>query len=143
MGVNAGHKSPSPSPECMPDIEEYEKFQDRWTKEMSRPKPKTDHQVCVTGYGSWYKRKPYTYSNDEFKAPQVHNDRVCTVDCTPLNRDEHKLGNDNSFFESDWGKRTSVVPKVYWKCKKAERHIHDSKRASSKGSGHNSSKRGK
>ena len=60
MGVDAGHKSPYPSPERKSDGEESENFQDRWIEEMSRPKPKTDHQGLVTGYGSWYKRKIHT-----------------------------------------------------------------------------------
>ena len=101
VGVNAGHKSPSPSPECMPDIEEYEKFQDRWIKEMSRPKPKKNHQGRVARYGSWYKRKPHNYPNSKFMAPQGHNDRVRTVDCMPPDRDKCKLGDNYSILESD------------------------------------------
>ena len=96
VGVDAGHDSPPPSTEHMSDREEAEKFQDLWIEEMSRPKPKTNHQGRVTGHGSWYERKPHTYSNAEFMASQGHNDRVRTVDCTPPDRDERKLGENDS-----------------------------------------------
>ena len=97
----------------------------------------------MTGYGIWYERKPHTYSNAEFMAPQGHNNSFNTADCTPPDRDERKLGDDDSLLESDWEKHTSVVLKVYWECKKDECRINDSKRSSREGSGCNGRKRGK
>ena len=110
---------------------------------MSRPKPKTNHHGCVTGYGIWYECKPHTYSNAKSIYPQGHNYCVCIVDCTPLDRDKLRLGNGDSLLESDWEKCTSVVPKFHWERKKAERRICNRERASSKGSGRNDIKRGK
>ena len=76
-------------------------------------------------------------------APQGHSDCGLTVECTPPDCDELKLGGDNSLLESDWEKRTIIVPIVHWEHKKSNRCIRDSNRASRKGSGRNTRKRGK
>ena len=87
---------------------------------MPRPKPKTDHWGYMTGYGSWYELKPHTCSNSEFIAPQGHNDRVFTVNCTPPDWDKRELGDNDSLLKYDWEKGTSIEPKVYWERNKAE-----------------------
>ena len=55
----------------------------------------------VIGLGSFYKRRPYDYIDDELNLPQGHEDHICTVDLLPVNR-KHPDEDDDSVHPTDW-----------------------------------------
>ena len=141
--VDVEHKSLYTSTKRILYGEETENFQYRWIKEMLHPKPNMAHWGCVNGYGSWYKRKPHTYSNADFISPQRNTDPACTVHFTPPDWDKRELKDNNFLLKYNREKRTSIELNFFWEHKKAECCINNSKRESRKGYVRNGRKRGK
>ncbi len=101
--------------------------QPRWMSETSRAKigkqnAETDEHYGrpVHGYGSWYRREPGVYSQSEFDAPQGHQDRVRTIDCSRKDQAYRQAHGYDSGLESDWQDRTGVNPKYFHKLRSFE-----------------------
>ena len=85
----------------------------RWVREMARGKSETDRDGVPVGFGSFYKRCPGIYSQEELEAPQGHADRVRTADLIPEHKYAREQDDDDSELESDWHDRTSVDPDLH------------------------------
>jgi hypothetical protein len=59
-------------------------------------------QNNAIGCGSFFKHRPYDYTNKEFNLPQGHEDRIHTVDLLFANRHRREQEEDNSFLPTDW-----------------------------------------
>ena len=68
-----------------------------------------DAQNNAVGFGSFFKRRSYDYTDEEFNLPQGHVDRICTVDLTPEDRKRREDANDDSVLPADWLERTTEL----------------------------------
>ena len=59
------------------------------------------------GLGSFFKCRPYDYTNDELNLPQGHEDRIRMVDLLPANRKRCEDENDGSVRPTDWLEHTA------------------------------------
>jgi hypothetical protein len=59
------------------------------------------------GLDSFYKCRPYNYTDDELNLPQGHEDCICTVDLLPVDRKWHADEDDDSVHPTDWLERTA------------------------------------
>ena len=91
----------------------------RWKLEVDR-EPLLMKNGKATGFGSWYQRTPFDYTEAERLAEQGHVDRVRTADLTEEHRAERALADDDSLLGSDWKDRTSVDPELHKAQKAAE-----------------------
>ena len=56
----------------------------------------------ATGHGSFFKCRPYDYTDDEFNLPQGHEDCMLMVDLLPVDRARCEEDDYNSVLPSDW-----------------------------------------
>ena len=86
---------------------------------MARNSNKKRHGKSI-GFGLFYLRKPFQYTESEFKAEPANKDRVRTVDLKESDRAEWELCDDDLHKESDWYDRTSINPMIWTAQKQAE-----------------------
>jgi len=81
----------------------------RWYREISREPRQVNEQNDAIGLGSFFKRNPYDYTDEEFSLPQGHEDRIRTVDLLPEDRKRREDADDDSILPSDWLERTAEL----------------------------------
>ena len=79
----------------------------RYVDEVSRKKSKFVGDKRV-GFGSFFNREKFDYSEQEFHQAQGHKDRVRTADCTEADRQTRRDNDDDSHRVSDWNDRTGI-----------------------------------
>eukprot|EP00957_Ditylum_brightwellii_P179617 13682343-Ditylum_brightwellii.AAC.1 len=88
---------------------------------MARAKPKTKGKDnIIVGFSSFYKQHPFNYSIKEFLVEQGHCDRICTADCTDVDKAKRDQANDDSGRKSDWYSHSCIHPGKYGARKAAE-----------------------
>ena len=81
----------------------------RWYREISRAPRQVNDQNDAIGLGSFFKRDPYDYTDEELNLPQGHADRIRTVDLLPEDRKRREDADDDSILPSDWLERTAEL----------------------------------
>jgi hypothetical protein len=81
----------------------------RWYLKISREPCQVNEQNEAVGLGSFFKRVPYDYTDEELNRPQGHVDRIRTVDLTPEDRKRSEDADDDSVLPTDWLERMAEL----------------------------------
>ena len=66
-------------------------------------------QNQAIGHGSFFKRRPYDYTDDELNLLQGHKDCIRTVDLLPKDVQCHTEVDDDSMLATDWLEQTGEL----------------------------------
>ncbi len=78
-----------------------------WLDKMAHTSNKKRHGKSI-GFGLFYLREPFQYTESKFKAEPANNDRVRIVNLKESDWAERELCDDDLHKELDWYDRTSI-----------------------------------
>ena len=86
----------------MPYEDRHSQQKPRWYLEASYKLQQMNTQNEAIGCGSFFKRRPYDYTNKEFNLPQGHEDCIRMVNLLPADRQRREQEDDDSLLPTDW-----------------------------------------